>query len=255
MSRYLLIFVNVSKFPKGGSPYLSYTLLVRLHELLLTKCLVASLTQGKYSVKDAFFLGSPQCLPMQPGLAYTCFLIWPCCCKSLEMFAQKKLFFFLENEVWFVLIINSKAVLDFWGPAQCQTLDVLSICAELNGPEWGWGTEWPLICCLLLVDLNRSELCLTLFDTWLEKEEENFPDGSKGSYFSFLKPTVLSDTVELAQLCTLGLNCVVVKAKCFLWGWSPICGWSQVKGLRDSDTSFFYITLFKHSRPGTIPLL
>lgn len=83
-----------SQFPKGGSPYLSYTLLVRLHELLLTKCLVASLARGKYSVKDAFFLGSPQCLPMQPGLAYTCFLIWPCCCKSLETFAQKKLFFF-----------------------------------------------------------------------------------------------------------------------------------------------------------------
>lgn len=110
------------------------------------------------------------------------------------------------------------------------------------------------MCCLLLGDANHSELCLTLFDTWLEKEEDNFPDGSKSSYFSILKTTLLSNTIELAQFCTLGLNCVVVKAKFFLWGWSPICGWAQVKGLRDSDTSSFYIILFKHSSPGTIPL-
>lgn len=31
-----------------------------------------------------------------------------------------------------------------------------------------------------------------------------------------------------------------VKAKFFLWGQSPVCGWFQVKGLRDSDMLFFY---------------
>lgn len=64
------------------------------------------------------------------------------------------------------------------------------------------------------MEADHSERRLTLFDTYLEKEEDKFPDGSKSSYFSFLKTPLLSNITELqAELGTLGLTCVVVKAQ------------------------------------------
>lgn len=64
------------------------------------------------------------------------------------------------------------------------------------------------------MEADHSERRLTLFDTYLEKEEDKFADGSKSSYFSFLKTPLLSNITELqAELGTLGLTCVVVKAQ------------------------------------------
>lgn len=74
-------------------------------------------------------------------------------------------------------------MLDFWGPAQCQTFDVY-VCWI----DWNQAEQWVrAMCCLLLVDANHSELCLEMFDTWLEKENDNFPDRSKSSYFFLSK--------------------------------------------------------------------
>lgn len=128
--------------------------------------------------------------------------------------SQKRNNLFAENEILLALVVRSRKAafclyhLGFLGPSTLPSSPCM--CAELDQNQTeALSDACASICCLLLVDANHSEPCLKLLDTWLEEEKENSSDGPTSSCFSFLKIAVLSNIIKPAQLCTLGLNCIV----------------------------------------------
>lgn len=140
--------------------------------------------------------------------------------SHLRTGSPKRNTFFQKMKSFLALIMSSwKAVfclyhLGFLGPSTLPNSPCM--CAELDQNQTeALSDACASICCLLLVDANHSELCLKLLDTWLEEEKENSSDGPTSSCFSFLKIAVLSNIIKPAQLCTLGLNCIVWKPSSF----------------------------------------
>lgn len=134
--------------------------------------------------------------------------------------SQKRNNLFAENEILLALVVRSRKAafclyhLGFLGPSTLPSSPCM--CAELDQNQTeALSDACASICCLLLVDANHSEPCLKLLDTWLEEEKENSSDGPTSSCFSFLKIAVLSNIIKPAQLCTLGLNCIVWKPSSF----------------------------------------
>lgn len=153
-------------------------------------------------------------------------------------FPPEKPFFPPENEVWSVFFLNPRAVLDFWGAAQCP----VCIWAELTEPDWSSERH-------LRVHLSPSHggksLCPQPAAAWRlpgRRERESSLQGPKSSYCLLSENHSSFKHLSTSRVVSTGFELHGIKAKFFLWGWSPTCGSFQVKGLRGSDTSFFYKT-------------
>ena len=97
--------------------------------------------------------------------------------------------------------------------------------------------------CHPCMHINHPSLSLQLLDAGFEEEKEISPLGPKSSCF------ILSENHSFKHCSTspvvaTGFELHGIKAKLCLWDWNPQCGSFQVKGLRGSDTSFFYKTDF-----------